>query len=80
MTVPFSATRMIPTGWSTRHAEVLPTSFNAAVTIGTRQGDATYDPGTDDTGAAYIPRRRRPSLPSRRRSAQSARSPVSPST
>lgn len=53
MTVPFSVTRMIPAGWSARHAAVLPTSFNAAVTIGTRQGDATYDPGTDDTSAAY---------------------------
>ena len=43
---------MIPHGWSAHHAAVLPTSFNASVSVGYRDG-TTYDPLTDETSSTW---------------------------
>ena len=51
--MPFAGTRIIDTHWSAHHAAVVPTAFNATVSIGYPTGTATYDPETDDTTQDY---------------------------
>ena len=50
--MPLPGTRIIPAGWSQHHAVGLPTSFNAAVSVGVRTGTA-YDAATDSTSATW---------------------------
>ena len=50
--MPLPGTRIIPAGWSRHHAAALPTSFNAAVSVGVRTGTA-YDAETDTTSATW---------------------------
>ena len=51
--MPFAGTRIIDTHWSAHHAAVVPTAFNATVSIGYPSGTGTYDPETDDTTQDY---------------------------
>ena len=50
--MPLPGTRIIPAGWSQHHAVALPTSFNAAISVGVRTGTA-YDAETDTTSATW---------------------------
>ena len=51
--MPFPTTRIIDPRWSAHHAAVVPTAFNATVTVGYPTGESTYDPETDDTTRTY---------------------------
>lgn len=48
---PLSASRIIPTGWSSYHGRVIPTSMNASVTVGAPEGDPV--PVGDDFEQQY---------------------------
>ena len=51
--MPFGDTRIISRRWSDHHAAVIPTSFNAEVSIGYPVGEPHYDPETDETTQDY---------------------------